>query len=256
MATFVQGTGAQSIGSVDSIGIGYASDVTAGNLLVAVAVSSGKDIPSTAISDSAGHFWAVSIFWQRQSNPPAEIVAVFSTVAQLTGPVTVTLDATGSDYQTLGIGEFSPAATFAWGVNLATRIDGAVSNDNGDAQTGPAVSANLTTAGNGVVIAALSNASTSFPTSMTPRSGWTQFFEAEDVTNMPLSAIYRLTTPGTYSEIWDFGGNTTAAPWCNVVTGFLEVLANPEPDIHFDLLPNFPKRLLSAPEEPLDPAAV
>lgn len=248
MAAFVQSTGIQAVGAVDSVGKAYDSDVTAGNLLVAACVSAGTDLPSSAVTDTQGNEWRSDVVRQQEVvDAYAATVAVFSAVAGGSGPLVVTLDAAASAYQSLALAEFSPASGFVW-APAPERLDGF--GGAGDATSGGSLSCGVVTAGSGVVAGVLSHAEV-FAVAVTPTTGWTESFEDEDVTERAFSAIYKLTAAGSHVPGWTLSPNAVAL--C-VAAGYKETAQFPDPDERFTYA-DFPHKRLRDEEDVVEEPA-
>lgn len=228
MATFIQSTGLQGVGVVDSIAKAYDNDVTAGNLLVAVCATFASDMPSAAVMDSQGNEWRMDVILQWDAVTTFATVAIFSVVAGGTGPNTVTLDVVGSDFQTIGLAEFSPTSGFIW-APAPERLDG-FGSAIGSVAAASSVSFDVMTAGVGVVIGGLTH-SESGPIAITPGTGWIEFFEDENTTERPISALYKLVTAGTHTPAWTFVPDTTHV--C-VGAGYKETSLTPDRNLRVD----------------------
>lgn len=219
MATFVQGTGVQSVGSVDSLSKAYTSNVTSGNLLVAACVSSLVTHAAGSVTDTQGNVWTRFVLRQRGSNPPAESVSLWAAVVTTGGPCTVTLDVAGSDYQTIAIAEFAPTTGMGWGIP-AELADGSNGDDTGDVREAPVQTGNFTTTATGVVVGVMTHGEVG-TSALTPAVGWNQIFEDENAANMPINFTYKLTDMGTYNPLWNM---VDVAQWTCVGAGFKEGL--------------------------------
>jgi hypothetical protein len=220
MATYVQSTGVQSVGSVDSVSKGFVSNVTAGNLLVVACVSDGADMPEGVLADSLGAAWRRVNARQRGSAPAAEVLAIFVAVAPASGACSVTLNVAGSDYQTIGLLEVSPTPGYEWPAVLGDLADGLGGADTGDNPTTntPAVPS-FPAQGTGVVVGMMTHASSSSLV-LTPDAGWVQAFEDENAANMPLNFAYQLSVNGgTFAPSWVM---SFAASWTAIGAGFKE----------------------------------
>lgn len=213
MASFLQGTGIQSTGSVANVTKAFASALTAGSLLSVGGITSNAAMPAGCVTDTLANAYALDVTVQRASN---EQVAKFSAVANGAGACTVTLDCTGSDVQSIEISEFAPDPGNSWDTVAANRRD----------DTGSAVDSvgslnvtcsNIVPAGSGVVVGVMTQSAGNIP--ITPVSPWIQIFEDEDATDMPVNGIYRLTTPGTYAPAWTM---TSTRTWACVGVAYKE----------------------------------
>lgn len=201
MAAFVQGTGVQSAGSVNSVNKAYASNVTAGNLLVAACVSSQQTMPAGSVTDSQGNSWALD---KSQERGASEWVNIFSAVAGSSAANTVTLNCTGSDFQSLAIAEFSPAGGSTWSTTAATRL-GPTNSSTGTSQ-GTLSTGSMTAGADGVVVGGVSHGGSTI--TITPSSG-SQVYENESAANMPISMLYLLATSGNaYNPSWTVASST------------------------------------------------
>lgn len=203
----VQSTGVQSVGSVNSVSKLFTSNVTAGNLIVAFGVTNVHVIGTGAMTDDLSNTYTRDIVGAAEG--PG--VAIFSAPNIAGGACTVTFNAaTGNDFQSIGISEFSGAAT-------SSVLDGTVTaTGNNTAPTG-----NVTTGSAGVTVGVVSHAGGGTVT-IAEGSGYTQGFEDEDTNDMPINTEFQLTAAGTRAVNWTLGSGQT---WRMCGAGYKEGVA-------------------------------
>src|SRR3954463_3243908 len=104
-AAHVQSTGVESVGSVASVAKAFASNVTAGNFIAVGCVSSTAAIPTNAVTDNLSNTYTQTAPAQDAGSGIRTAIHYAKNVTG--GACTVTLDATGSDFQSIAISEFS-----------------------------------------------------------------------------------------------------------------------------------------------------
>jgi hypothetical protein len=206
-AAFVQGTGIQSVGSVASVGKAFTSNVTAGNSIIVGGVTATADMPAGSVT--GGGTYTRDVILQRATN---ERAAKFHAHSATGGATTVTLDATGSDVQSIEIEEVS-------GLDTAGTV---VTASGSNASSGNPVTGNLVTSGNCYVSGVMTNGAGS-ATTMTPGGTYNQVFEDEDVTDMPINGMYKIVAAGTYTADWTMNA---ARSWVCVAAAYPEATAS------------------------------
>lgn len=188
----LQSTGQQSSGSVASVSKAFASDIGAQSLIVVCGVTSAADMPPGVVTDTQFNVYTRHGILQRASS---ERVAIFSAVSNGAGPLTITLDATGSDFQTIGIAEYQGR----WD---GDRVHVGFTSATG-ASAAPAAG-NLITTVDSVVVGGFAHNGGGTVT-ITPVSPWNELFEAENTANMPIGMIDQIVAAGTYNPSWTTG---------------------------------------------------
>lgn len=220
MASLLQSTGVQSVGSVASVSKAFSSNVVAGSLISVSGVTSNADMPAGSVTDTQGNVYSQDRIQQRSAN---ERTALFSTVASASGPLTVTVDCTGSDVQSIGISEFSPDSGFVWSTVAATRLE--TSNQGTGTSGASQATGNLVTSDTDVIVGVLTHGDVT--ETLNVGSGFAQLFEDEDATDMPINFEYRISAPGTYTANWTSGTSLTPG-WCCVGAAYKQT-AGPGP---------------------------
>ncbi len=197
---FVQGTGIQGSGWLVTIAKAFASNVTAGNTLIAMAVGTANAGSFTAggCTDTLTNTYAMDI----TRNPASGYgyLAIWSTNTT-GGANTITINPEPSDeVMSLVIAEFS-------GVLAASPLDvsaGAGTTWGTDVHTG-----NLVCTEADLVCAVMTNIYST--QTLTVDAGYTLIFEAETYTTntaIPISGMYKiLTGSGTDNPGWTVGSN-------------------------------------------------
>jgi len=114
-------TGSQSLA--------FTSNVTAGNVLIAVGYTYGSGIDLNAISDSRGNAWTRNVYGGNNGS----FSGIWSCVAKDSGICTVTCGGTGN-YHSIGLLEVS-------GLDTSSLVD----NTNSGSTTGTSITASITT---------------------------------------------------------------------------------------------------------------
>lgn len=211
----MQGTGTQSVGTVASVSKAFASNLTAGSLLSVHGIASTADMPASGgVTDTLGNTYARDIIIQRGAN---ERAALFSSVAGSAGACTVTLDCTGSDFQSIVVSEYAPTAGNSWDTVAANRLDDTGSASDSTTSSMNVLCGNVVTGASGVVVGVMTQGGAN--TAITPVSPWIEIFEDEDATDMPVNSVYRITTASTYAPAWTLGGGRA---WTCAGAGYKE----------------------------------
>lgn len=198
MGTLVQGTGAQSSGSVTSVGKAYTSSVTAGNTLVCVAVSSTKAIGLSDITDSQINTWTRRVL--QDPGAGKEKVAIFTAIAGSTGINSVTFQpAAGADFISIAIGEIS-------GELNPVTID--ITGTGTAVNTGTLATTGLTTTTNGCVVGGFTH-SGSVNQTITENGSPTQIYQNTNTANMPIDASFKNTVAGANNPSWTLNSNAS-----------------------------------------------
>lgn len=209
-ATFVQGTGVQSTGSVASLAKAFASNLGANSLVVASGVGNAETgLTTTSVTDSKSNSYTRDVNLADPGTPTTQC-AIYSAQNSTSGACTVTLDPTGSDTVSLGIAEFSGMATSSPVSTTAT----------GNGNSGSPVTGNLVTSGNTAIVAIVSHAGAT--NTLTPGGTYTQIAEDEDATEMPFNNFYKIVGAGTYTADASIGATVK---WVIVAVAYKEAPA-------------------------------
>jgi hypothetical protein len=196
-AAFVQGTGIESVGSVASLSKAFASNVTAGNLLLVGGVAANDKLVATSCADSIGGSYT------RDSNSfvssTSTQVSIFSTPNTGGGSNTVTLTPSASTFMSIGIAELS-------GMVTASPLD-AQNTKSASGSANTIVTSNLVTDQNTAIVGIVSHSSAT--TTITPDGTYTDIFVDTNSASMPIDWCYKIVGAGTYTGSWTFG--TTVA---------------------------------------------
>lgn len=213
-ATQAQATGVQSVGSVASVTKSYTSSTTTGNNLIA-SVSCYKDGAATTftVADNKGNGNFTSARRQTAASGPGNVVVEGFYKENASGGSSHSITATpnASAYVTIAIEEWS-------GLKTSTSED--VDNSGTGSSTTPSSGAASPT-GTCVYIGAVTHDGAT--TTITPNTGggWTQSYEAEDASNMPINAQYIVGT-GSKTATWTLGASRA---WTAIVMTFQEAAA-------------------------------
>jgi hypothetical protein len=196
MSAFVQGTGIQSVGSVDSVGIAFGSNVTAGNALFAHAVVGNIDPAVGVVTDTLTDTYTRSVV----HGPAFGHNAIYDARGIAAGGAnTVTLNPAGSDFMSLDISEAS-------GIHATAPVDATAT---GNAASGTSViTGNLVTTLDAFIVGGMSH---NIGGTVTITPTYTQIFEDEDTADIPFAGQYRIPgAAGTYTMAWTIG---TSGEW-------------------------------------------
>lgn len=182
--------------------LAFRRSVTAGNT-IAVFWTTNATVTST-ISDNQGNTYTQQAFI---GNPTiAGGVTLWTATAGSSGALTVTVGVSGPGTGlSIGLVEIQTGYTY-------TTVQTATANN-----TGPAATANITTAGTGVVVGFMGERNGG--AAYTDPSGWTLIGESSTAgINQPYSCAYITGAAGVYSPSWSFAGGTHA--WAVVAASF------------------------------------
>lgn len=195
---FVQGSGIQSVGSVASVSKTFASNVTAGNCVVACGIASNMTgvWAGNKFTDTLGNTYVLDPNnYAVASGQPCAAIAYDLTSAG--GACTVTLtdpDGVG-DWLSIGIAEVS---------GVSARDTSAKNTANNASAT----SGNIVTTGAAILLGVLSHGGSTI--SLTGTGGSTEIFQDSDANDMPIVWAYKEVTPaGTYTMTWTLGAAVT-----------------------------------------------
>lgn len=204
MSSVLQSTGTQSAGAVASISKAYAGDVAAESLLLAIVVTSFREVRPEGLADSRGNVWYRDGYVQRMGGSPDgfDVIGFWSAIAKDSGPCTVTATPQISD--TLSIVVIEVAGNWS-----ADRIDVGLTTAPTDA-AGTAISTrDMLTSCTAFIIAACTYGDTP-STTITPNTGagWIEIYEAEGaVSAMPVNVVHQIAPEGTYNPDWTLGAS-------------------------------------------------
>lgn len=183
---FVQGTGAQSSGSVASLSIGFSANVTTGNAIAVGMINNADKCLQNSVTDTLGNTYK-QVIYQNGANASAAFSAGFYANNIIGGSCTITLDPNGSDFVSGCIAEFS-------GVDNDLALDGYGGVTNSASST--LTTSKFDMGRDGVIFSIMEQNGTS--TTLDPGGGATQIAENENATNaMPFNGAYLMVTAGT-----------------------------------------------------------
>lgn len=191
----VQSKGAQSSGSVATLGLTLDASTTSGNLVL---VGQDRRLGATwTITDDASNTYTEDIV-KLETNFSTYASAISHTYAGTTATLTITMDETSNRYMAMGVSEFS-------GVNSGVAPQ--TSSAEGISTT-PAPGA-LTAAGDGALYFAVTcHAEAS--TTITPGAGWLAGYTVAAGADIPVSAVYQIqVTAASLNAGWTFGASKT-----------------------------------------------
>lgn len=187
MALLVQNGGGNTLNNTN-VPKAFASNVTAGNLIiVGQTIDSASDI-ATAPTDSLGNTYVNAT--KRLGASVSSYVWYAENIAG--GACTVTAHTSSTVGQTMGIAEVSGEAT--------SSSLGAVQTNTENDTAAPSVAATAPTAGMAFGVLATTTAET-----ITPEGTWTQIYEQESYAIMTGSHIVKVVTSGSQTASWSLG---------------------------------------------------
>lgn len=194
---FVQGGGIQSVGSVANVSKSFASNVTAGNAVVAAGIASnlGSAWASGNFSDTLGNSYTVDTNQYSGGGIAGNAIAYDLSSAGGACTVTITHPGGASDWLSIGIAE----------VSGATARDTSAKNSVNSAA---ATSGNLVTSDTTTILGVLTHSGGTI--ALTGTGGSTEIFQDSDANDMPIVWAYKeAATAGTYTMTWTLGSAVT-----------------------------------------------
>lgn len=207
---FLQGTGVQSSGSVASVSKAFTSNVAAGSLLVVGVHSDTTAIASATVTDTLNGSHAAANTGVAANGQRA---GIFYTANSAGGACTVTFDS-GTDFMTLGIAEFSGAAT-------TTPLN---ANNSGSGTSAAPATSTLATTGTTVLVGTMTHASAQ--QTLTPGTGFFTVFGDETVDALPIQMEYKIGANGTLAATWTAGASVV---WGASAAAFSEAAGAADP---------------------------
>jgi hypothetical protein len=194
-------TGSQNASSASARATTYSSSTTSGNTLIVVGVSNGTGNPTLSISDSNTNSWT-QVFLANDTTNNTRVYGWVAPNCVGGASHSVTLTPSAAAFISMGIMETAGGAT-------SSPQDGSGATLVNSNTNAPSTGSVTTSQINDLIFGCLTQNGS--PATLTPGANYTQAYENESVTNMPINFQYDLDVDSSQVCDWSMGASRLCA---------------------------------------------